>query len=354
MFRFANPQYLHFLWLVPVIFILARYMNKKAKQKIATHLGEKLTPYLTASVSLSKRKLKLWLELGAIVFFIIALAQPQLGESQQEIKSQGVEMMIAVDVSNSMLAEDVKPNRLEFAKSELMKLIDQMPGNKVGLIAFAGSAALVSPITTDASALKMFIESLSVDTVSSQGTVIEKALLEAKDAFKRGGVDGDETNRVTRVILIASDGEDQEPNALKISEDLVKEGTHIFTMAFGTEKGAPIPDRDGTGYLRGYRKDKSGQIVTTRTTGEELKKLAQAGQGSFYHATFGGNHVKLLAEDINKLEKTDFSSSIATQYEERFQIFLTIGLILAFLELLLADRRRQFRLWRGRFEVPPA
>jgi Ca-activated chloride channel family protein len=351
MFRFENPQAFMYLWLVPVLVILAVIFTRRAQSKLKKALGSRVAPFLTSSVSHSSRRLKLILQCTVIFFFVIALARPQMGESKQEVRSEGVELMLVVDVSESMMAEDVRPNRLEQAKTELSKLIELMPGSKFGIVAFAGSATLLSPLTTDPSSLRMYLDSLSPLSVSSQGTNFQAALREAADSFKRGGVDTDDTVRVTRVILLASDGEDHEPGALEEAKKLAKENTRIFSLVYGTEKGAPIPERDGMGFLRGYKKDRNGQTVLTTVKGDELQALAQAGQGSFYHASFGGDHLQKIISDINQLEKTQFESEIATQYDERFQTFVLLGVILGVLELLLGDRRRASRLWKGRFEV---
>ncbi len=160
-----------------------------------------------------------------------------MGLSKQEVKAQGFELIIAIDVSESMKSEDVKPSRLEQAKKEVERLMDLMPANKVGLIAFAGNASLISPLTNDPNAIKMYVDSLTSDSVSEQGTCFECALRLAKEAFERGGVTQDEFSKSSRVILISSDGEDHEPGALEAAAGLVKQGVRIFTMAYGTEKG---------------------------------------------------------------------------------------------------------------------
>jgi len=229
-----------------------------------------------------------------------------------------------------------------------------MPGNKVGVVAFAGSAALISPLSNDGSAVKMFLDSLETNSVSTQGTNFQEALRVSKEAFEHGGVSSDATGKATRVILIASDGEDHEPGALEEAKNLTKEGIRIFTMAYGTEKGGAIPVRDGMGFLKGYKKDRAGQTILTTVRGDELRALAEAGQGSFYFASFGGDHLKNIVEDIGKLEKSQFESATATQYDERFQIFLFIGIVLALLEIFIGERRSSFRFWKGRYEVPPA
>jgi Ca-activated chloride channel family protein len=350
--RLANPEVLNLYWLVLVFFVFGLWRLKANQKKISNAFGERISPLLISSVSHGKRRAKLILQTLALVFFVLAAARPQMGESMQEVKAEGVEVMILVDVSESMLAEDVKPSRLEQAKLELSRLLDLMPGNKVGVLAFAGSATLLSPLSTDPGALKLYLESLQPNMVSSQGTDFEKAFAEAKAAFDRGGVVADDTTKVTRVILVASDGEDHNPGDLKVANELAAAGTRIFTFAYGTEKGAPIPVRDRMGYLSGYKKDRQGQTILTQVKGDTLRELAKAGQGSFYHASIGGNHLKDLVEDINALEKSEFESQIATQYEERFQIVLFFGLLLALAEFFISERKAPFRLWKGRFEVP--
>lgn len=351
MFRFENAQALVYLWLIPALLILAFIFRKRSQLRLSRVIGKRLTPFLTSSVSPARRRWKLIFQSLVVLFFVLALARPQLGESMQEVKSEGVEIMLAIDVSESMMAEDVRPNRLEQVKTEMGKLIDMMPGNKVGIVAFAGSATLLSPLTTDPASLKLYLDSLSPLSVSSQGTNFQAALSECVDAFKRGGIGSDATTKVTRVILIASDGEDHEQGALNEAQKITKEGARIFTLAYGTEKGAPIPARDGMGFLQGYKKDNKGQTILTTVVGKELEALAQAGQGSFYHASTGGSHLQNVIADIGKLEKTEFESQIATQYEERFQIFVLLGILFALLEIWLGDRRPTSRLWKGRYEV---
>jgi Mg-chelatase subunit ChlD len=354
MFRFENLAAFNYLWLLPILVIVGVVFDYRSKQLIKKTIGTRLYPFLTSSVSDKKRTLKLLLRLCVIFFFVIALARPQMGQSKQQVKSEGVEIMFAVDVSESMLSEDVKPSRLEQAKAELSRLVDLMPGNKIGIVAFAGSAALVSPLTNDPAAVKMILDSLTTDSVSSQGTNFQEALRVSKEAFDRGGVTTDDQVKVTRVVLIASDGEDHEPGAVEEAKKMAKDGTRIFSLAYGTEKGGAIPVRDGMGFLKGYKKDRSGQTILTTVKGEALKALAQQGEGSFYFASFGGEHVKHVIEDIGKLEKAQFETSVATQYDERFQYFLFIGIVFAILELLVGERKSAFRFWKGRYEVPPA
>lgn len=351
MLRFENPAAFKLLLLLPMIWFVLFVAGRVAAKKMAGSFGEKLTPLLTSSVSRRRRFWKNLLQSLVVALLVVALARPQAGQSTQEIKSAGVELMLLVDVSESMMAEDLKPNRLEQAKIELGRLVDKLPGHKIGVIAFAGTAALLSPLTTDPAALRMYLDSLSTFSVSNQGTNFGRAIDEAMAAFHRGGEAGDPTTRVTRVILIASDGEDHEPGALESAEKLTKDGVRVFTIAYGTEAGGTIPQRDSLGFLKGYKKDREGKDIVTKVSGEALRKLSAAGKGAFYFSSFGGSHIDELAEDINKLEKTEFDSQMATQYDEKFQIFLALAFVIAILELIMGERRPPGRLWRGRFEV---
>jgi Ca-activated chloride channel homolog len=350
-FRFESAHSLFLLWLVPVIFFLTIYLAKAVRQNLVKSLGLKLTPFLTASLSVNRRSLKMWLELIALGLFIIAYARPQVGEGRQQVKNEGVEIVFLFDVSNSMLAEDVKPNRLQFAKNELTRFVDSAAGDRMGLVAFAGSAALMSPMTTDQDAVKMYIESLNTDSVSTQGTNFAKALREAHDAFARGGLGDQVGAQVTRAIVIISDGEDNEPGANDEADAIAKEGIRIFTIAVGTEEGSAIPMRDDQGQVRGYKRDKSGQAIMSKTTGAPLKELARIGQGSFYHASYSTDAVKAIYDDIDKLQKTQFETGEVRSYNEYFQPLLFAAIVIAILEMLLGERRPKARLWKGRFEV---
>jgi Ca-activated chloride channel family protein len=350
--RFANPYAWQLLWVIPIILVLIVISSRQSRKILMQAFGTKHFSFLCASLSLQKRRVKRSLRVVTLVLMIITLARPQSGFRKEEVKSQGVELMFLVDVSTSMMAEDVKPSRLEQVKGDLTRLLDLMPGNRVGIVAFAGSAVVLSPLTNDLNALKMYIDSLSPDSVSDQGTQFSDALVAAEQAFKRGGDVDDEKSKTTRVILMASDGEDQEPGALDVVKQLADKGVRLFTVAYGTEKGAPVPQRDSLGFLQGYKKDDSGKMILSQVHGDVLRELAKTGGGSFFHASFGGNYLSNIVEDINKLEKAEFESKTATQYDEKFQVVLFFAIVLTLLELLLSERRSSFRLWQGRFEVP--
>lgn len=342
-----------FYYLILVVLFLGIYIffEKHMENKLNQAFGKKVALYLAQSLSHYKRRMQIALQIVGLIFLIIALARPQAGESQQEIKSQGIEMLILADVSDSMMAEDVKPSRLSQMKIELTKMLELMPGNKIGIIAFAGSSALLSPLTSDPNALRMYIESLDINSVSTQGTNFETAINYAKEAFEKGGATQDMNSRTTRIILVASDGEDQEKGALKAAENLSKNGIKIFTMAYGTEKGGGIPVHDNIGNMIGYKKDTSGQTVLTQVRGDFLKSLADSGGGKFYFAYFNGDHLRQFVNDISELEKTDFETKMLTQYEEKFTFPLLLGLLLIVIGLLVPDRKNEDDMERGKYEA---
>ncbi|MES3037628.1 MAG: VWA domain-containing protein [Bdellovibrionota bacterium] len=347
--RWAQPEMFMWLIMLPALFVAMWWVGRHRTKILSKVLSTRLSGFLTQSVSPGKRKLKsLFLILG-LFFIILSMARPQMGSKKQKIKSEGLEIILAIDVSESMLAEDLRPSRLELAKRELSRLVDLIPGYKIGVVGFAGSAALLSPLTNDPSAVKMYLESLDTNAVSSQGTNFESALGSASDAFNRGGVTTDSTTKVSRVILIASDGEDHEPGAIKKAEELSKQGMRIFTVAFGTERGGAIPVRDQMGNLKGYKKDQKGETILTVVKGDALKKLAEIGKGSFYFAQLGGNYLKNIVEDFGQLQKAEYDSEMSVQYNEVYQTFLVIGLFFLCLELLISEIKNPFRIWRGRF-----
>ncbi len=351
MWRFESPSHLIWLLAAPLLMGLFYFYFRRWQVVSSRSFGDRVVPYLIQNFSARKAFIKALCMSLALSLFVLAWARPQLGKGQSEIKSEGVEVMVLVDVSNSMLAEDVRPSRLDHAKKEIMNLFDMMAGDKVGLIAFAGSAVLLSPLTPDKAALKMFVEGLSPQSVENQGTDIGKALLEAKEAFQRGGVESDEKSRVTKVVLVISDGEDHEPGTEKIAKDLTDQGIRVFTMAFGTEAGGKVPLRDVRGVLRDYLKDNQGQPVVSKVKGDFLRALATAGEGSFYHVTFGGDQMKALKEDLDHLEKAEFDTMMATNYQESYQWFLLAGILFALVDLFMGNRKKISEQWKGRFPV---
>jgi Ca-activated chloride channel homolog len=349
MFRFESPGAFYLILVAAAFYAIAVVMHKATHAKIKKVFNAVIVNQILMTFDYRKRKWKWFLQFMVLVFLAIALARPQLGQNQAVVRSEGFEIIFAVDVSESMMAEDLRPSRLEQAKLELAKLVDLMPGNKVGVIAFAGSSTLMSPLTNDMGAIKLYLDSLTPTLISNQGTNIESAIRHSLEVFERGGVTTDSGSKVTRVILVASDGEDHEEGALKAVEEAVQKNVRVFSIAYGTEKGGTIPKRDNFGYLKGYKTDRQGQTVLTTVKGDFLKQIAQKGKGSFYFSVFGGNHIQNLIADFKDFEKSQFESSVVTDYEERFQIFLVIALILALVEMILGERKNVLPKWKGRY-----
>ena len=341
MFRFQDTFYLYYLTAIPVLIVLAYLAFKIRSDRIKRLFKPEIYQSLTGFVSKKKRNIKFILEVLAIAFIILSLARPQLGETTEQIKMEGIEIIFALDISNSMLAEDLKPNRLEVGKNTITKLLDRISGYKIGLIGFAGSSALMSPLTTDYSALKMFLETINPDSISTQGTNFGSVITSAMESFKRGGAEQDDLSKVSRVIVFISDGENHDEKALKQVKELVDQGVRIFTIGAGPAQGAPIPNRDDYGQLKGYKKEKNGQIVMSRVNTDFLRQLASAGKGAYYHASFTGDEVRQLEADLSKLEKTEFESDFMKKYDERFQIPLFIAFLLLMIEMLMTERKNR-------------
>lgn len=339
MFRFQDTTYLYYLSAIPVLVVLAFIAFKIRSDKIKRLFKPEIYNSLTGHLSTRKRTVKFILEVLALTFIVLSLARPQLGETTEQVKMEGIEIIFALDISNSMMAEDLKPNRLEVSKNIITKLLDRVNGYKIGLIGFAGSSALMSPLTTDYSALKMFLETINPDSISNQGTNFSSVIKNATESFKRGGLEEDDLTKVTKVIVFISDGEDHDADTLKQAKELANKGVRIFTIGAGTAQGAPIPARDDFGQLRGYKKDSSGQIVMSKVNTDFLRRLAAEGKGAYYHATFTGDEVRQLEADLGKLEKAEFESDFMKKYDERFQIPLFIALILLIIEMLMTERK---------------
>ncbi len=337
--KWAHPEFLFYLIFLPLLWVIAWYSQKQGWKKLQKHFGGSLQDLWKNNLSILSRYWKWGLRVGFLSLLLLALARPQIGQSSEAIKSEGFEIFFAIDVSNSMLAEDLRPSRLEKAKIDLNRLADNLIGHRIGVLAFAGSAALISPLTQDIAAVKMYLESLDSQTISSQGTNFEAVLTAAGSAFDSGGMGED--SAVTKVLIIASDGEDQEEGALEKVAELRKKGIRVFTIAYGTEKGAPIPERDRMNFLKGYKKDNKGQTILTTVKGEALKALAEKSQGYFTFATLDYSFITAVLKELNTLEKKQFESEFQVQYDEKFQIFLILAFTLGLLELFIADTKRR-------------
>lgn len=352
--RFFDHSFFQLLFLLPVMVILFLILRRVYQRRLNKVFGQRLTPFLTSSLSIKKVKIKFVLELFILLLLVLTLARPQAGQTTQKEQSEGLEIVIIADVSPSMLSEDDKPSRLEHMKITLKRLVHLLGGSKIGIVGLSGSSMLLSPLTNDQSALDMYIDSLSTNSVSTLGTDFKQAFRIAIEALERGGTtDEDDVTRhsgASRVAILASDGENHEDGAKEAVGELKAKGIRLFTITFGTQRGSPIPIRDERGYLAGYKKDRDGQVVLSQSHHELMQELARLGDGGSYYADFSGDVIKNLTDDLDSLEKGEFESRVTTTYEERFQIPLILAIILALIEMSFGNRRKPGRIWRGRFE----
>ncbi len=340
MFRFGNPEYLYLLLLIPVLavlFGLAQYYKKKALARFGDmSVIEQLMPF----VSKSKPVLKFVFLTVAIVSIIFALSDPQFGSKLEKVKRKGAEIIIALDVSNSMLAEDIKPNRLERAKQAISKLVDNMENDRIGLIVFAGDSYIQVPVTTDYTAAKMFLSSINTKIVSKQGTAIGSAIDLAMNSFTP-------ESEMEKALIIITDGENHEDDAIKAAELAGEKGIAVHTIGMGSPQGAPIPLNKGYGQTI-FQQDKDGNTVISKLDQKTLQEIANAGNGVFIRANNTQTGLNKLFDRINKMEKKEMEEKIYTEFEHRFQYLLAIALFFILLDIFIPERKSK---WSKNFNI---
>jgi Ca-activated chloride channel family protein len=340
--RFEHPVYLQLLW---GIFVLIAFFvwTVKYKKALLKRFGNlEILQKLMRTYSPRRRNIKYILIILSYVFFIIALANPQIGKKLEEFKREGVDIIVAMDVSTSMLAEDIKPNRLEKAKHEVGQLIDILQGDRIGLIAFAGIAHVQCPLTLDYSAAKLFLSIMNPDLIPQPGTAIGDAIRKSIKAFNI-------EERKHKVLILITDGEDHQSEPLEAAKEAEQEGITIYSVGLGSSQGVPIPIYNKSGSQTGFKKDRQGNVVTTKLDVVTLQKIAYETGGKYYLASTGEAELDDIYAEISKMEKKELSSKRFSQYEDRFQIFLLLGMLLIVAELLIPDGKRVKREWRGRF-----
>jgi Ca-activated chloride channel family protein len=330
MFRFANPEYLYLLFVLPVLVVFYVYSIIRKKKAIRKYGNPELLSELMPEVSSKRQHWKFWLLFGAITVVIFVIAGPQFGSKLETIKRQGVEIMICLDVSNSMLAEDVTPNRLEKAKQMLSRLTDGFSNDKVGLIVFAGDAFTQLPITSDYISAKMFLSSINPSMVSTQGTAIGAAINLAVRSFTPN-----ETSDKT--IILITDGENHEDDAIGATRKAAEKGIHVNIVGMGQPNGSPIP----TGGNNSFMKDKEGNVVVTKLNEQMCQEIAAAGQGLYVRADNTNSALKALQSEIDKMNKSELDSKIYSEYDEQFQTLAWIALFLLIAEFLTLDRKNR-------------
>lgn len=332
MFRFENISFLYALLTLPLFWIIVwqvqRWKSRKRKATIDAHLFKLLTPrYAYRHLWLKT----LFFSLG-YSFLVIAIANPQIGSKLEEVKRTGIDLMICLDVSNSMLAEDLSPNRLERAKRAMNQLVDQLKGDRIGIVVFAGQAFVQLPITSDYAAAKLFLRNVSTETIALQGTNVSSALELAIESFEEG------ENSNSRAIALITDGENHEEDALEMAETANNKGIRLFTIGMGSEKGAPIPLKNGS-LKTGYLKDANGETVITQLDAEMLETLAEAGDGFFHRATNVDAGLNRILDEISAMEKSDFGSKLYTDYEDRYPFALALAALFFTIELFLGNKK---------------
>ncbi len=341
MLRLEHIDYLYLLTAVPVflvLFIAVLIQRKKRWQKWSDlALVHKLAPHQ----SVSKMWFKFLLYNIIYIFLVIGLANPQVGSKMQKMDRKGVDLMIALDVSNSMLAQDIKPNRLARAKRAISKLIDELQGDRIGIVVFAGKAYMQLPITSDYSAAKLFVNTIDTDVVPSQGTSIEQAIDLSLSAFQE--------NQHEKAIIIITDGENHEDSPIEATTRAVQKGVSVYTIGVGLPEGAPIPVYVDNRQV-GFKKDLDGKTVVTKLDEATLQQVASAGNGVYVRANNTTAGLQQVFKRINQMEKKKYESRVFSDYEDRFQIFLAIAFVFIILELLISDKKSRWSRYFNLFE----
>lgn len=341
--QYANPDYVIII-LVPTVLVLVFYMwaSRRRRSMLERFADKSLIGSIAPTMSKPRRLIKASLVITGIILMLIALARPQWGFEWQEVKRTGLDMLIAVDVSKSMLAADVKPNRLERSKFAIKDLVKKLNGDRIGLIAFAGTSFLQCPLTIDYNGFLLSLEDLSVGTIPRGGTSISGAIREAMRVFSSLPAVSP-TEKMYRVLVIITDGEDLEGDALVAAREAAQAGIRIFCVGVGSAEGELIPVAEGYG-SGGYLSDKSGQAVKTKLNEDILKDIVIATGGSYVHATQSDFGLVLLYDkSISRLEKRDIEAKMKKNYQERFQYFLCAAILLLLVDMLLAEKRRVAR-----------
>ena len=333
MIHFASAQYLLLLVLIPLFFIVYALVLRMRARRIGRFGDEALVRQLMPSYSKAKAWVRLTLFSIGFFFFVIGLSRPQIGAKLKEHQTKGAEIMIVLDVSNSMLAEDYSPNRLERAKLAISRLVDKLREDRIGLIVFAGNSFVQLPVTTDYVSAKMFLNSISTESVPIQGTAIGEAISTALRSFSA-------QSEKSRAIVIITDGENHEDDPVAAAEQAAEMGVRVFAIGVGSPEGKPIP-MDGE-----LLKDKDGNIVVTRLDETVLQDVAEAGNGLYVRAGNSEFGLNPIIDDIRRMEDEKYSSIVFEEYDEQFMYFMAIALFFFVLEILVGDRRSKRHLFR--------
>ena len=334
MFRFEYPVMIYLYILTPLIVLLYVAMRRWKKRALLRFGDPLLVRKLFPDVSVSRGGIKFSLILLAFILLVFGICGPLIGSRLEEVKRKGADIIIAIDVSNSMKAEDIRPSRLERSKQAVSRLIDRLQGDRIGIVVFAGDAYMQLPITTDYGAAKLFLNSVETDIVPKQGTAIGSAIDLAAQSFT-------DTTKKNSAIVIITDGENHEDDAVSAAKKAFEQGIRVYTIGMGSPEGAPIPQFNN-GTRIGYRKDQNGQTIITKLDAVALTDIADAGHGRFIRATNSDDGLDIIFKELNALDKKEFKAKMYTDYENQFQYFIGAALLLLIIEFSLGELKSKW------------
>ena len=342
MVRYTHPEMFYLFIPLTLVLIWYAYQGKKIRVGLETLGTASIKKFLFNRVKYSRIRLRSRLIISGIIFILLASVGPQIGMKLTELTREGVDIFILLDTSTSMNAMDVKPSRIEKAKYELGRLLNKLEGDRAGLIAFAGSAHLHCPLTEDYSASRLFLNMMDTDLITTQGTDLAAAIQLALDHVETD-------DEKFKVFVLVSDGEDHQGEAITLAKQAQELGIIIHTMGVGTSAGGPIPIFDNSGNRVEFKKNRIGQVVTSTLNETTLDEIARITGGIYIRVENQVNAIAPLLKEIDKMEKKELKSHVFSQYEDRYQVFLIIGLILFLAEFIIPTRTKKEMVWEGRF-----
>lgn len=320
--------------LAPVLLILYYMMRRWKKQSIQKFGNPVLVQRLFPDVSVSRPGIKFWILWSGFILMVVGVCGPLIGSKLEEVKRKGSDIIICMDVSNSMRSEDIRPNRLERSKQAVSRLIDRLEGDRIGIVVFAGDAYMQLPITTDYAAAKLFLSQVEPDIVPKQGTAIGAAIDLASTSFT-------DTIKKHSAIVVITDGENHEDDAIESAKSAAEQGIKVYTIGMGSVNGAPIPIYNN-GTRVGFRQDNSGATVISKLDQNMLNEIADAGKGRFIQATNSDDGLDLILKELNGLDKKEFKAKMYTDYENQFQYFLAGAFVLLIIDFLLGEKKSKW------------
>lgn len=332
---FANPLFLYLLLiLLPMMALFMLWTGRNHKAALIRLGNPVLVRRLSSSVNWRGRRWHMALWFVALTMLLVSLARPQWGAETREVEQEGIEVMVALDVSNSMLAQDIKPDRLSRAKLEIADLMDRLGGDEIGLVLFSGASFIQFPLTSDYATARTFLDNARPEVISKQGTNIGDAIRTAMSGF--------DLNRSSqKVIVLITDGENLAGDAPAMAQHAADQGIMIYTIGFGSAEGEPVPEYNALGEVMGYKRDKNGEVVISKLDEATLQQLARIGGGKYFQATVDGSELSALVAELNALQKGELASRVETWSIERFQSFLWVALITLVVMEFIPDRMRQ-------------